>query len=101
MGYTPSVSWEEFETEIKFQGTCGSCYAFTASGCQTQEKAFINTLLEVLETYLAKHGKLQENLSPQQLVDCGSKHYSPFLNGCDSGDPGSALAYLKSYGLAK
>ncbi|CAH0726215.1 unnamed protein product, partial [Brenthis ino] len=68
-------------SEVKDQGQCGSCWAFSAIGNLESVNAI-------------KTGSIQE-LSEQQLVDCdtGSDDF-----GCMGGIPNEALVYLKSKG---
>jgi len=67
-------------TDVKDQGQCGSCWAFSAT--------------EAAESYyfLTKQGGLP-TLSPQQVVSC-----DPYDYGCNGGWPYDAFTYLKGVG---
>ena len=65
-------------TNIKDQGQCGSCWAFSA--------------VATLEGQFAKKNKSLESLSEQNLVDCA---YNFGNEGCDGGWPNAALSYVR------
>ena len=69
-------------SRIKNQGSCGSCWAFSATG--------------VMESWSLMKGK-SADLSEQQLVDCSRPQGN---QGCNGGWPSSALKYVQSYGIA-
>ncbi|XP_019127850.2 pro-cathepsin H isoform X2 [Larimichthys crocea] len=75
-----SIDWRKkgnFVTPVKNQGSCGSCWTFSTTGC--------------LEAVTAiKTGKLIP-LSEQQLVDCAQAFNN---HGCNGGLPSQAFEYI-------
>ena len=82
------LSVEEFncllwwDSQVKDQGDCGSCWAFSATGA--------------LEGQLFKRKELLVALSEQQLMDC-SWAYDNY--GCDGGKVDRAFDYVRNNGL--
>lgn len=73
-------------TAVKNQGSCGSCWAFSA--------------IETLESYEKIKGNDLVVLSEQQLVDC--EHLgSPKDAGCKGGEMTNAFTWLSSNGAMK
>lgn len=75
------VDWKKFDTKIKNQGSCGSCWAFAAT--------------ETLESvYAFKTGK-SVVIAPQQFVDC-TKGES---DGCNGGWMDDVFDYVKTHNV--
>lgn len=66
---------------VKNQGSCGSCWAFSATG--------------VTESFFLFENK-SVSLSEQQLVDCSRSQGN---QGCNGGWPSNALKYIQAHGI--
>jgi len=85
-----SVDWRNTEgvvTDVKNQGSCGSCWAFSAT--------------ETLESHLAiATGEAAPVLSPQQIVSCApNPQHCGGSGGCDGSTQPLAFNYTQSAGI--
>jgi cathepsin L len=79
-----SIDWttKGAVTEVKGQGHCGGCWAFSATGA--------------LEGAMAVAGHKLVSLSEQMLVSCDTGFT---MMGCDGGNPEKAMSWVMSNGI--
>ncbi|XP_030749407.1 cathepsin L1-like [Sitophilus oryzae] len=79
-----SIDWRKkgAVTNVKDQGICGACWAFSVTG-------------SLEGAYYLKHKKLV-SFSEQQLIDCATEKYGLF--GCNGGELDPAFQYIKENG---
>ncbi|KAN0040068.1 hypothetical protein ACTA71_011953 [Dictyostelium dimigraforme] len=80
---TLTVDWTSYQTPIRDQGQCGSCWAFASSAALESR-------------YLIKYGTSQKStlqLSNQNAVNC-------IPNGCNGGWSGNYYNFFKTPGVA-
>jgi len=70
------ISWKQYDSPVKSQGQCGSCFAFA--------------VIAQLENHYNINNGIVTDLAEQQIVDC-----DPDSNGCGGGDAGQTIEYLK------
>ncbi|KAF1756236.1 hypothetical protein GCK72_012689 [Caenorhabditis remanei] len=80
-----SVDWRNVKgnnhvTGIKYQGPCGSCWAFATAAA--------------IESAVSISGGGLQSLSSQQLLDC-----TPVSDKCGGGEPVEALSYAQFHGV--
>ncbi|EGC30864.1 hypothetical protein DICPUDRAFT_40821 [Dictyostelium purpureum] len=78
-----SIDWRVwgYGKNIKNQGGCGSCYAFSAIG--------------TIEAHYKRKHQRDEEFSEQQIVDCTSKYGN---GGCSGGWMHNSFNYIKDFG---
>ncbi|CAE7539101.1 unnamed protein product, partial [Symbiodinium natans] len=81
-----AIDWRTYGviSEVKNQGHCGSCWAFSTAGCLEAHLA-----IKFRDTWHAPR------LSEQQLVDCAQAFNN---HGCNGGLPAQAFEYVRSSG---
>lgn len=79
------VDWRDkgITNAVRNQGSCGSCWAFSAIGA--------------LESVLAIAGKGLNEYSEQELVDCSTSYGN---EGCNGGWMDSAYDYILEHGIS-
>eukprot|EP00347_Sterkiella_histriomuscorum_P022075 403331769 len=82
LSFDSTVEWPDCIHATRNQGSCGSCYAFAASGMMSDRLC------------IKSNGQINLVLSPQELVSCDYQNY-----GCSGGWMTNTLYYLMSYGI--
>eukprot|EP01084_Bolivina_argentea_P107049 191435_1 len=83
-----SIDWtnhngKNYVTPIKNQGQCGSCWAFSATGCTESQSAIANNI----------YGDNIITLSEQELMDCSTSYGN---SGCNGGLMDNAFKYIQA-----
>jgi len=81
--FNDDIDWRNKNaiTPVKNQGSCGSCWAFSATE-SIESEAFLSGKYKLFV------------LGPQQIVSCDKKS-----NGCNGGDPATAFTYIAANGM--
>jgi len=79
-----NVNGISFDTPVKAQGGCGSCYAMAAAS--SLEARF----------RIASNNSLQIDLSPQNILDC-----SVYNQGCAGGYPFLVMKHVREFGAVE
>eukprot|EP00483_Globobulimina_turgida_P004787 UN04796 len=74
-----AIDWRtsKIVSEVKDQGSCGSCWSFSTTGC--------------LESHIAFKTGQMTLFSEQKLVDCAGRFNN---HGCNGGLPSQAFEYI-------
>jgi len=85
----PSVDWRNnnprIVSDVKDQGSCGSCWAFATT--------------EIVESAVAQATGTLLTLSPQNIVDCApNPHHCGGTGGCGGSIPELGMAYVQQNG---
>lgn len=78
----PKLGQTGFQTRIRNQGSCGSCWSFST--------------VAVTEKFYYDQNKIQVDFSTQDLVNCVTG-----CNGCGGGWPTTAMKHIGTVGLAQ
>ncbi len=80
-GLPSSLSWRDLDgiTSVKNQGSCGSCWAFAATG--------------EMEAFIKIYYGIDTDLSEQQSISC-----NPYGSGCSGGWAPASYYVFKNYG---
>ncbi|KAL4435113.1 hypothetical protein ABPG74_003606 [Tetrahymena malaccensis] len=84
-----SFDWRDYGilSDVKDQGQCGSCWAFSTTG--------------ILEALYYMENRQKISFSEQQLVDCAVNSNGFNSYGCSGGWPEEALKYVSKFGILK
>jgi cathepsin L len=85
----PSVDWRNnnprIVSDVKDQGSCGSCWAFATT--------------EIVESAVAQATGTLLTLSPQNIVDCApNPHHCGGTGGCEGSIPELGMTYVQQSG---